>query len=107
MALPACPECSAHFLRNPLPRGILPLQKLVRRNGDDDFPGLWIDEIRQRKEHAIADPGNDADDRQKAEQTGHSGELTIQIKPDRAGPSTNMFPSMLQESLARASPGVV
>src|SRR5438445_588949 len=64
---------------SPDPRS-LSLEEPVRRDGHRHFPRLRIDEIRQRKEHAIADPGDDADNRQETEQTGHNrvsgGKLT-------------------------------
>jgi hypothetical protein len=62
----------------------------------------WIlnNHIRLTREH-----------RQKAEQTGHQGasggELTIEIIGGGPNPTTYMFPSRLQESLATVSAGVV
>ena len=57
----------------------------------------------QREDGAIADPGNDADDRQETEQAGHDrvsdDELTI--KSDRRGPSG--LTSMFRPFLARVS----
>src|ERR1700761_5774512 len=47
------------------------LEELIRRDRDDHFPGLRIDEIRQREDHAVNHPGDDRDNSQKAEQTGH------------------------------------
>src|ERR1700720_4351237 len=82
------------------------LEELVRGDGDDHFPWFRVDEVRQRENHAIDDPGDHRDDRQKAEQAGHQqasgGKLTIEW-----GPTTNMFVPPLQETLATVSAGVV
>src|ERR1700682_1682558 len=80
------------------------LEEPVRRDGDGHFPRFRVNEIGQRENHAIDDPAEPRDDRQKAEQAGHQrasgGELTIEI-----GPTTNMFAPPLQESLATVSAG--
>src|ERR1700760_1029445 len=60
---------------------LLFLEELIRRDGDDHFPRLRIDEIGQREDRPVNHPGDDRHNRQKAEQTGHRGpwasELTI------------------------------
>src|SRR4051794_5829454 len=61
----------------------LPLEESVGGDGDGHFPRFRVNEIRQRENHAIDDPADHGDDRQKAEQAGHQrasgGELTIEI----------------------------
>src|SRR5256885_4005994 len=92
-------------IRKPL---CLSLEELVCRDGDDDFPRFRADEVRQRENHAIEDPADHSEDRQKTEQAGHEqasdGELTIVMVGD-TGLTTNMFAPRLQESLARVSAG--
>src|SRR3954451_19276814 len=81
----------------------LSLEKLVRRNRHDHVPRLWVDEISQREDHAVANGADHGHDRQEAEQAGHArasgGELTIE--------SSNMFASPWQDSLATVSARVV
>src|SRR5215470_252218 len=86
------------FARIPRPRWLLSLEEPVRRDGHRHLPRLRIDEIRQRKDHAIADPGDDADNRQETEQTGHNrvsgGKLTSKSgrEPGSALPACSPFP---------------
>src|SRR5262245_1614490 len=94
----------------PDPRS-LSLEEPLWRDGHRHFPRLRIDEIRQRKDHAIADPGDDADNRQETEQTGHNrvsgGKLTNKSGWGARFGFTSMFTLSLQESLAWPWAGVV
>src|SRR5216684_33617 len=62
------------------------LEEPVRGDGDGHFSRFWVNEIRQRENHAVDDPADHGDDRQKAEQAGHvrasGGVLTVKIIGD-------------------------
>src|ERR1700704_2073922 len=80
---PTCAIESRTELSNYQASSRLSLEESVGGDGDGHFPRFGVNEIRQRENHAVDDPADHGDDRQKAEQAGHvrasGGALTVKI----------------------------